>query len=117
MNHDSDNEKLKLIQSVLLRCAEQETMGSWKKLPVTIGLLIAIIGGGLGVISIVRAAQSDRSVSINGAISAHNRSVDAHGYLLSEIRNQSIETRKDIAKLREEIKRLHASAMRCGGKR
>jgi hypothetical protein len=69
---------------------------NWKSLPLTMGLLVALILGAIFIASAVRGYHTDLSAQIDRAIKAHSNNVTAHQHIRDEIRDQMEQMRQLI---------------------
>ena len=65
------------------RITEQlaQMTGGWRGLPVTVGLLVALVGGAIAVVHAMDSVGERTERAIERAIKQHDQSVGAHAHI------------------------------------
>ena len=78
----------------------------WRQLPLTLGLLLALIAGVVFVAHVVRSYSADMRSQIDRAIEQHNRDAIAHQHMAADQRAKNAEIYKRLSEMQSQIDRL-----------
>ncbi len=85
----------------LLRAGKQ-----WRQVPLTVGLLLAVVGGVVTVAHVVRSYSADVRDQVKDEVTHHDVSSQAHQSLRAEMRREWASVNKQLGELKARVTKL-----------
>lgn len=89
----------------------------WKGIPITVGLLVAIIGGVMGVAHLMRTVEQTMESTIRREIAQHDHSAIAHPDIRDQGRGACIDLREAIKTIKQQLDRMERMTKARKGRR